>query len=151
MRLRVRKTALNQLIKRRFAFVGVWPVNNWRINLLRKPGNTGNCFTEIIKYLIDGFFQVLRPVRKTILRGIVFLFWGGISIRSGLLNDSDQVKIRWNFTEILGVGDLKNAGNKEKWRKNDRLFYAGATSANEKNTLRNHYPKRLGLGVFKKL
>ena len=26
-RLRVRKTALNQLIKRRFAFVGVWPVN----------------------------------------------------------------------------------------------------------------------------
>ena len=62
----------------------------------------------------DGFFQVLRPVRKTILRGIVFLFWGGISIRSGLLNDSDQVKIRWNFTEIPGVGDLKNAGNKEK-------------------------------------
>ena len=45
------------------------------------------------------------------------MFWGGISIRSGLLNDSDQVKIRWNFTEIPGVGDLKNAGNKKNEEK----------------------------------
>ena len=76
----------------------------------------------------DGFFQVLRPVRKTILKGIVFFVLGwyldSIRLLKRFKNDSGRVKIRWNFTEIPGVGELKNTGNEEKCKKIEkkRLF-----------------------------
>lgn len=107
----------------------------------------------------DGFFQVLRPVRKTILRGIVFfvLRWYLDSIRllKRFKSDLDRVKTRWNFTEIPGVGDLKNTGNEEKCKKiekkRDCLFYAEATLANGKKKSSKSLPGRFRSGIFKKL
>lgn len=96
----------------------------------------------------DGFFQVLRPVWKTILRGIVFfvLRWYLDSIRllKRFKSDLDRVKTRWNFTEIQGVGDLKNTGNEEKCKKIEKketvCFMPKQLWQMEKRRVRNHFP-----------
>ena len=126
---------------------------------LQAYGRVHHKETEIIKYLIDGFFQVLRPVRKTILRGIVFFVLGwyldSIRLLKRFKNDSGRVKIRWNFTEIQGVGDLKNTGNEEKCKKIEKketvCFMPKQLWQMEKRRTQNHFPDNSVREFLKKI